>query len=238
MAEYGFSVVLPTYKELENLRRLLPQLIDLFARINKKFEIIVVDDDSGDGTVEFVNTLRQENKPVRIIDRKDERGVATAVITGTNESSLSTIVHMDSDLVHTVDDLEKLITAYEHRKNESTLIIGSRYHPKSIYKGKPLLNRLASSLGRFIVRYYLHLPVKDSSNNFRVFSRELWEKIYPDLITEGNVFFIHILFLAHKQGVKFVEVPTTYIEREIGKSKLNVPKQTVLFFKSIFKDFK
>jgi dolichol-phosphate mannosyltransferase len=235
--EQGYSVVLPTFQECENLKRLIPRLIEYFERGRRRFEAIVVDDNSRDGTVELVRSLRREH-PIRAIVRTRERGVATAVIAGTDAARLSTIVHMDSDLVHTVPDLERLIEEFEMRADTKTVVIGSRYHPDSIYRGKPPINRLASAAGRAIVRRYLRLPVVDSSNNFRVFSKQLWQAVSADLITEGNVFFIHFLFLAHRQGASFVELPTTYMERFIGSSKLNVPKQTLFFFRSLLKDFK
>ncbi len=233
----GYSVILPTFREYINLRELLPQIVHMFEDTGiHNYEIHIVDDNSSDGTEDLVRELQSEKFPVTINVRKNERGLASAVVAGTNQARYSRIIHMDSDLAHRVDDLKKLIAVFNESGDQDNLIvIGSRYLKNSVYRGKPFLNRLASFVGRRVITWYLNLPVVDSSNNFRVISHSAWKKIEPHLITEGNIMLVQILYLASRIGVTIKEVDTIYIERRVGDSKLNVSSETVKFFKNIKK---
>lgn len=231
---FSYSVILPTFKERKNLGMLVPDLLAMFKRLKKKGEIVVVDDASDDGTKEFIEKLSKKGEPVRLIERRKEKGPFSAMVRGVDEAKNANIICMDSDRVHEIFDLEKLIVAYEQSRGKNVLI-GSRYIKGSVYKGKPLLNKIASKTAGLIVNYYIGLPVKDASNNFRIFSKTAWRKIRADLITEGNVGFIHELILMKRSGFKLMEVPTTYIEKRVGDSSLRkrLWKETKKFFKDL-----
>ncbi len=233
----GYSVILPTFREHVNLRELLPELVHMFEDNKiRNYEIHIVDDNSNDGTVELVRELQAEKHSVTINVRKNVRGLASAIVDGTNQAAYNRIIHMDSDLAHRVVDLKRLIEEFSSSNDQDNLIVvGSRYLKKSTYRGKPFLNRLASFVGRRVITWYLHLPVIDSSNNFRIISHEVWDRIEPHLITEGNIMLVQILYLANQTGTKIKEIDTIYIERRVGESKLNVFSETVKFFKNIRK---
>lgn len=227
-----YSVILPAYKELENLKILIPNLLQMFRKIKRESEIIVVDDNSNDGTREFLEGLRKKSKPVRLIERRNERGISSAMLRGTDEASYENIVHMDSDLAHDVKDLEHLLKEYE-KKDDKYVVIGSRYAKGSTFQGKPLLNILASKVGRLVIRYFFGLPIHDASNNFRIFSKKVWQQIRTQLTLEGNVMLVQELILMKKAGCQFTEMSTSYIERRLGESKLSVAKETKNFFKAL-----
>lgn len=228
----AYSVVLPTYKEVENLKILIPHLLKMFEGTKRKGEIIVVDDLSCDGTREFLNQLKKNDQPVRLIERRKERGVASAIRCGTDKAQYAHIIHMDSDLAHTVDDLKRLLNKYEKEKG-GVVVVGSRYLSGSAFRGKPFLNRLASLVGGLIIRHFLKLSLGDVSNNFRVFPKKVWQAIRSQLTLEGNIMLVQELILMKKAGYHFIELPITYLERRLGESKLGVWKETKNFFKAL-----
>lgn len=229
---WSYSVVLPTYKEVENLKILIPQLLAMFRETKRSGEIIVVDDASDDGTREFLNRLKKNGESVRLIERKKERGFSSAVCCGTDKTKYANIIHMDSDLAHTIRDLKKLLKKYEQNERRA-VIIGSRYVSGSTFQGKPFLNRLASLIGGLIVRYCLKLSVNDVSNNFRIFPKKGWKLIRPQLTLKGNIILVQELILMKKAGYHFIELPTSYLERRLGESKLKVWRETINFFLAI-----
>ena len=101
------------------------------------------------------------------------------------------------------------------------------------FRGKPLLNRVASLVGQFLIKILLGLKVKDTSNNYRVFKKEIWEKIKNQLHPDGNIMLTEIVYLTSKNNFKIMEIPILYIERRLGKSKLSIAKETIKFFKNI-----
>ena len=114
-------------------------------------------------------------------------------------------------------------------------VIGSRYLPGSRFEGKPLINKITSIIGQLVVKLLLNIQVTDTSNNYRIFKKEIWEKIKNKLHPEGNIMITEIVYLAEKNGFRIKEIPIVYIERRHGKSKLSVFKETLRFFKNIWK---
>jgi dolichol-phosphate mannosyltransferase len=196
------------------------------------FEIIIVDDNSRDGTSELVKQLNSQTKKIRLIERTDEKELSTAVIRGMREAKYLHTIRMDADLSHTVKDLATLVDRYE-RENALSVIIGSRFLQKSIYIGKPWLNQLSSMVGRTFTKLVFQMPVIDSSNNFRIIPKKIWNDIESSLNSRGNVMFVEEVLQMAKNGVQFIEMPITYKERRLGKSKLQVLQETVKFMKAI-----
>ncbi len=227
----SYSVVLPTYKECPNLKRLLPQLGKFFSGRGKPFEIIIVDDNSRDGTKELIRNLKAEYSSLRLITRKKVRGLASALVRGTKAAKFPHIIHMDSDLAHQVKDLRRLVRHYEQHL-EPVMVVGSRFIEGSAYTGKPKLNQLASLVGRFISRWFFRLKVLDTSNNFRIFPAKIWLKTLKHLTINGNALLIQELILFQKYGAKILEIPITYKERRLGHSKLNIWLEAKRFFKA------
>lgn len=232
----SISVILPTYKECENLKKLLPQIAQMMTNNKFIYEIIIVDDNSMDGSKLIIeNFINVDKIPINFIERKNNRGLASAIIFGTNAAQYDTIVHMDSDLAHSVRDLERMLKLYFKNSSSNTLVIGSRYQPNSIYIGKPWINKLVSYCGRFLINSYLSLDIRDSSNNFRIFSKDGWNKIKMELITDGNIMIVQIAYLLKQIGFVIKEIDIEYIERREGTTKLNIIRETKIFFKQLKK---
>lgn len=223
------SVILPTYNEFDNLKILLPDLVNFFETRRFNYEIIIVDDNSGDGTEELIDSFK--NKHLIFINRVNKKGLASAVCDGTDLARGNIIVHMDSDLAHRVEDLHILLSTYS--ETGYNFIIGSRYCKGSVFVGKPFMNRIASFCGRKIAQAYLGISIDDLSNNFRVFDKKIWNRIRPYLISEGNIMLVQIIYLARLVGANFKEVPIEYVERRLGVSKLNVLVETKNFFRNL-----
>ncbi|MEK9170189.1 MAG: polyprenol monophosphomannose synthase [Patescibacteria group bacterium] len=227
------SIVIPTYNEEGNIKTLLETTDEILQSIPVTFELIVVDDNSKDKTRPIVRELQKINPRITLIERDNERGLATALVRGYNASQGQYLGAMDADLAHNPEYLPKMIGLLD--SNKADFIIGSRYAKGATFTGKPLLNKIASLSGQFLIKIILGLNVKDTSNNYRIFKKEIWEKIKNQLHPDGNIMLTEIVYRAYKNNFRIAEIPISYIERRAGKSKLSVFKETVKFFKNIWK---
>jgi dolichol-phosphate mannosyltransferase len=227
----SYSLVIATFKEAPNLKALLPVLLELLKKRSKEFELIIVDDNSQDGTTEVIAQLQKKWPTLRLITRTNKRGLASALKDGTLAAKHDHIIRMDADWSHHPDDLAKMITEYETWAGRK-VIVGSRFIGGSVYLGKPFINRMASALGRRACLICFKVPVKDLTNDFRIFPRALWRQIAPNLTIDGNTALVQELILLHQAGAEVVEVPTTFKEREVGQSKLRVLAEVKKFFRA------
>ena len=227
------SIVIPTYNEEGNIKTLLETTGKILQSIPITFELIVVDDNSKDKTRPIVKELQKTNPQIILIERDNERGLATAIIRGYNASQGQYLGAMDADLAHNPKYLPEMIELIDSGKTD--FVIGSRYVKGASFTGKPLLNKMASLCGQFLIKIILGLGVKDTSNNYRIFKREIWDKIKDRLHPDGNIMLTEIVYQAYKNNFRITEIPISYIERRAGKSKLSVFKETVKFFKNIWK---
>ncbi len=214
----GYSIVLATYKEYLNLKKLLPKLCTMMAKRKVGYEVVIVDDNSQDGIVGLVTTLKKEF-PLRIVIRKNERGLASALLTGTRTVRFPNIIRMDADWSHLPSDLDRMLDFYEEQ-TQPHIVIGSRFVPGSIYLGKPLINQFASIIARTTCRILFRVPVIDLSNDFRILPKKSWKEISHRLSINGNAMLIQEVILLYKLGVPITEIPTTFKERQVGSSKL------------------
>ena len=227
------SIIIPAYNEEGNIKTLLETTDEILQSIPVTFELIVVDDNSKDKTRPIVRELQKINPRITLIERDNERGLATALVRGYNASQGQYLGAMDADLAHNPEYLPKMIGLLD--SNKADFIIGSRYAKGATFTGKPLLNKIASLSGQFLIKIILGLNVKDTSNNYRIFKKEIWEKIKNQLHPDGNIMLTEIVYRAYKNNFRIAEIPISYIERRAGKSKLSVFKETVKFFKNIWK---
>jgi dolichol-phosphate mannosyltransferase len=209
------SVVVPTYNERENLARLA---FRLFATLNPHTtELLIIDDDSPDGTAQAVQELAAKY-PIRCIVRRAERGLATAVIAGLRAARGEHIVVMDADLSHPPESIPALLAPLSDRRVQ--MVIGSRFVPGgSIDRHWPLARRLNSRVARLLARPLT--PVRDMMSGFFAVRR-------PDLHLEElrPVGYKIALELIVRHGWRnVVEVPIAFSERAAGCSKLDVREQ-------------
>ncbi len=217
------SIVLPTFNERENIVGLIERLKKLFEEQGYRGEVIVVDDDSPDGTGKAVEEMASDWKDVRLETRRNERGIGSAHARGYDISKGDVIITMDVDGSHDVADIPRLL---DRLGDGYDVVIGSRY-VRGGGTDKPLSNRLISLLGGHYTRLTLRLGVVDSTNGFRAFRREVWDRISHHRYSERNVFLIEFLYHARRSGALMTEVPVFFRERTMGESKTHVLRESV-----------
>ena len=210
-------IVIPTYNERESLPELVPRVLALADH-----GVLVVDDDSPDGTGEIADDLaRSYPGRVEVLHRTGRRGLGLSYIDGLRralQTDATRICQMDADLSHDPAYLPTLVAAAE----ESDLVIGSRYlHGVSVVNW-PLQRLAVSTLANRYVRFVARIPVKDCTSGFRCWRREGLARIPLDRIrSEGYAFLVEMLFEACRRECRVTEVPIIFVERRQGKSKLS-----------------
>ena len=230
-------VIIPTYNEKENIEAIIRKVLVL----SHKFHVLVVDDNSADGTSDIVKRLQTEfPNEIFIEERKGKLGLGTAYIHGFKwaiDRSYEYIYEMDADFSHNPEDLLKL---YEACKNEGAdLAIGSRY-----IKGVNVVNW---PIGRVIMSYYAsayvriitRMPIRDATAGFKCYKRRVLKSMELDRIRfTGYAFQIEMKFTAWKMGYKLVEVPIVFTDRQEGVSKMSAGIFSEAFFGVIEMKFK
>ena len=228
-------VVLPTYKERENIGRLIPELLGQFKKIPQHdFQILVVDDNSPDGTGEKVRRLSklQSNQDKIHLLAGKKRGLGAAYIRGfkyaLNNLKADVAVEMDADFSHRPDELPKLI---EQIDKGADFVIGSRYVKSGkVPKNWNFFRKANSRWGNRFARYIAGIDnVRDCTSGFRAIRRQVLEKIDLDkLKVRGYSFQMNLLYKAFVNGAKIKEVPINFQERTWGHTKIG-PSDIVEF---------
>ena len=213
------SIIVPTFKETDNLRPLITRIAAVMDKVSMPYEVIVVDDDSQDGSSEIINELAEKGYPVRIITRIGTRGLSTAVIHGFYEAKGDVLVCMDADLSHPPEALLCLIKVFEDSKVE--FAIGSRYVPGA---GTPeswgMFRWLNSKLATLLARPFTH--VKDPMAGFFMLPRNVFERA-RSLNPIGYKIGLELIVKCSCHNI--VEVPIYFETRKYGQSKLNIREQ-------------
>lgn len=203
------SIILPTYNERYNIRRLIKIILKI---VNPK-EIIVVDDNSPDGTWKIVNNMSKRHRCVKLVKRVNERGVASAIHRGISEASGDIVVWMDCDFSMPPETIPKLLQTL----NDSDIAVGSRY----VKGGKDIrgfVRVLASLLINSIARIVLNFGIRDYTSGFVAAKRKVFKKI--DFEPKGHgEYCIEFLYKAKKAGFRITEVPYIFTERKRGEPK-------------------
>jgi len=211
-------VMIPTYNEGENIGGLVQDILAL--PIEDSLTVLVVDDDSPDGTGGVVTDIGSRDPRVRLFLRKEKRGRGLAGIAGFREAldlGAEYIVEMDGDGSHQPVFIPTLLDAARRQD----LVLGSRFVPGGKDADRPPHRRLVTFLVRHFIRRLFSVPVRDVSSGFRCFRREVLEKVGLDgLISTGPSVVLEILYKAHRLGFRIEEVPIVFIDRKKGKTKL------------------
>lgn len=213
-------VIIPTYNEKENIEKIIRTT---FSQ-KKAFDILVVDDNSPDGTALIVENLRKEfPKSLYIENRKDKNGLGAAYIHGFKWAlarKYEFIIEMDADFSHNPADLEHLYEACAHEGAD--LSIGSRYSRGVNVVNWPMSRILLSFFASKYVRFVTGLPVHDTTAGFVCYKRKVLETINLDKIQfVGYAFQIEMKFKAWKHGFTIKEVSVIFTDRTLGESKMN-----------------
>lgn len=209
-------IVIPTYNERDNITRLIPAL---FALNIPDLAVIVVDDNSPDQTADSVENFR-EQFPVYVIRRTRKLGLGTAYVAGFKKAlalGADVIIEMDADWSHDPTDVPRLLAT----TNKADIAIGSRRTAGGQVVGWGPQRHLCSWLAMTVARLTLGLKTKDVTAGFRAYRRTALETILQTPITSNSYAFQEeILFRAEKLGCIITEVPVTFTDRKVGKSKL------------------
>jgi dolichol-phosphate mannosyltransferase len=214
------AVMIPTYNESGSIEALIQEILAL--PLGYDLSIVVVDDNSPDGTGDVVARLGEKDTRVTLITRREKRGRGAAGIEGFKKClSLEPdyVVEMDGDGSHQ----PRFIPLLLEQAQKDDLVLGSRYVKGGEDADRPLRRRFITFLVRYFIRRRFRLPVCDVSSGFRCFRREVLEKIdLDDMISVGPAVVLEILYKAHLLNVKISEVPIAFAGRKTGKTKLTV----------------
>ena len=209
-------VCLPTYNELENLEPMLRALGE------KGVRVLVIDDNSPDGTGELAERLAAELDYVEVLHRERKEGLGPAYLAGFHHAlagDAELILEMDCDFSHDPADVPRLIGAVE---SGADLALGSRYVEGGTVRNWGLLRRIVSAGGSFYARVLLGVRVHDLTGGFKCYRRTVLEAIDLDVIhSKGYAFQIETTYRALRAGFHVVEIPITFADREVGGSKMS-----------------
>ncbi len=214
-------IIIPTYNEKENIEKIIRAVFGL----PHPFHILIIDDNSPDGTAPIVKRLQQQEFAERLflIERSGKLGLGTAYITGFKwaiKHRYDYIFEMDADFSHNPDDLPRLYDACS--KENYDVAIGSRYVSGVNVVNWPMGRVLMSYYASKYVKLITGLPIHDTTAGFKCYRRKVLETIDLDSIRfKGYAFQIEMKFTAYKCGFRIKEVPVIFINRQLGTSKMN-----------------
>jgi dolichol-phosphate mannosyltransferase len=210
-------IIIPTYNESENIAKLIEQILAL--KIST--DILIIDDNSPDGTAQIVQDIQKNNPQIHLLQRTGKLGLGTAYIEGFKialQQSYQSIITMDADFSHSPQYLPLLI---ENLKNND-LVIGSRYVKNGGVINWPLKRRFLSKVGNLYAKIILQTTINDNTAGFMAINTDFLQKINLDEIRgQGYAFLMelkHILFI---NNAKIKEMPIIFVERVLGKSKIS-----------------
>jgi dolichol-phosphate mannosyltransferase len=212
-------VVIPTYNERENLPEIVRKVLDL----GDGYGVLVVDDNSPDGTGQIADDLAARHPDrVDVLHRPGKEGLGRAYLAGFERalrSGAPLIAQMDADLSHRPDDLRAMVEAMTA---DTDLVLGSRYIAGGATEGWPWHRKLISRAGGLYAGRVLGMPIRDLTGGFKVWRRELLEAIdLPGITSDGYSFQIETTYRAARRGARIAQVPILFHDRVAGKSKLS-----------------
>ncbi|MFX1445302.1 MAG: glycosyltransferase [Promethearchaeota archaeon] len=217
------SFVIPTYNEHGNISRLIEEINKVSKENNYNYEIIVVDDNSIDGTIHDIHILQNSQKNIHLIVREKLMGIGTAHIEGYNYAKGDLIISMDADLSHPTEKIPEFVLRI---KNGKDMVMSSRYIPGGESDTR-FSYYILSKLGGYYLSAMLKINIKDFSTGYRAIKKQLWEKIKDYKYSKKNLFLIESVYYAYKHGAKLSEVPIYFKDREIGNSKTSMFREAI-----------
>ncbi len=216
----NYIVIIPTYNEKENIEAIVRKTMSLQPLL----DILIVDDNSPDGTANIVKQLQNEfTNRLHILERTEKNGLGTAYIAGFKwclAKHYAYIFEMDADFSHNPEDLPKLLNACEH--DGAGLAIGSRYITGVNVVNWPMSRVIMSYYASAYVRFITGMPLRDSTAGFVCYKRETLEAIALDKIKfKGYAFQIEMKFKTYLKKIKIIEVPIIFTDRTKGTSKMS-----------------
>jgi dolichol-phosphate mannosyltransferase len=211
-------VVIPTYNEAGNIETVINRIFSLKA---PAIEILIVDDNSPDGTGELVVKWREKEPRLHLLRRPGKMGLGTAYVAGFGyalQNGFEYIFEMDADLSHNPDDLPRLL----EKMSDNDLVIGSRYLKGGKVVNWPLSRLLLSVFANWYTRTITGMPIHDSTSGFKCIHRRVLEAVTLDgIVSNGYAFQIELHYKIWRHGFRVCEIPIVFTERREGKSKMS-----------------
>ena len=215
-------LILPTYNEAENIGPIVAAAVQRLGECVREHTVLIVDDNSPDGTGEAADVLSQNYPSVRVLHREAKDGLGRAYLAGfaiALEQGADLVLEMDADFSHDPRDIARLVRA---AYSECDLAIGSRYVPGGGVRDWTLTRKLISRGGGYYARSILGVDVQDITGGFKCFRRETLEAIALDkVVSNGYGFQIELTYRAIRAGKTVLEVPIHFTERRAGHSKMS-----------------
>jgi len=214
----GSLIIIPTYDERENLRAIASRIHEVVPEVH----LLVVDDNSPDGTGEVADDLAAKDERIHVLHRPGKMGLGTAYVEGFRkglEEGYDFLWEMDADFSHDPKFLPDMLAAME---NGADLAIGSRYVPGGGTENWGLRRKVLSRGGGTYARLVLGVPIKDLTSGFRCYRRDVLERIpLSEVRAEGYAFQIEMAYKTFKAGFRIEEVPILFVDRRVGQSKMS-----------------
>ena len=211
-------VCIPTYNEKDNIR----QIIEAVLKQGQDIEVLIIDDNSPDGTGDIVKSMKKTDNRIHLLRRKGKLGLGTAYIDGFKYGltmpQIGYLMEMDADFSHNPDYIKQ----FREEVKNADMVIGSRYINGISIVNWPISRLLLSYFASKYVRWITGLPVKDPTSGFKCFRREVLQLLNLDKIkSNGYCFQIEMNFYIWRAGFKIKETPIIFIERQMGASKMS-----------------
>ncbi len=220
-------VIIPTYNEIENIQALLPVLM----KLEQKFDVLVVDDSSPDGTAKFVEQFAKTEPRVNVLVRAAKQGLGKAYLAGFDwglKNNYDVLTEMDADFSHAPKHLNEILALIE----QHDVVIGSRYVTGGGTVNWGLIRKIISRGGSLYSRLILGYPLRDWTGGFNCWRKEVLHKINLSSIqSNGYSFQIELKYKALKNGYKIQETPIIFEDRRVGQSKMSLKIVLEAFYK-------
>jgi dolichol-phosphate mannosyltransferase len=212
-----FSVVIPTYNERENVREVIRKVLAQPTPL----DILVVDDNSPDGTGDMAAEIARNEPRLNLLRRKGKLGLGTAYIEGFRHAlarGYGYVFEMDADLSHDPNEIPNFMAAIK----EADLVIGSRYITGVNVVNWPLSRLLLSYFASVYTRIMTGIPIRDTTSGFKCFRREVLESVNLNAIHSGGYAFqVEMNWQVWMEGFRLREIPITFVDRTVGRSKMS-----------------
>lgn len=224
------SVILPTYNEKENIEKMVCSIVDVFKKNKIGGEVVVVDDNSPDGTGKIADRLAKKFKNVQVVHRPKKLGIGLAYQDGVNHAKGGIVITMDCDFSHDPRDLPKLVNAIEGGYD---VAIGARYVPGGKIHDWSAYRKMVSRGANTVAKVILLMHLSDITTGYRAYTREALKKIDFGKIRSGGYSFLLVAaFKAEKAGLKIKEIPIEFHDRTMGDTKI-LPIEQLNFLRTV-----
>jgi dolichol-phosphate mannosyltransferase len=228
-------IVIPTYKERENLQRLIPTIQEVFSshELANSATILIVDDNSPDGTGQLAEEMAKRYGNIYVLHRAAKMGLGSAYKEGftyaLQKLNSDTVFQMDADLSHDPKHLPEFLAKLSEGYQ---IVVGSRKVPGGQTIERSLYRRLTSSVANQLARHLCGIKVHDSTSGYRAFTKGALQEVeYPSIKASGYAFQVEMLFKCQRKGLKIAEIPIVFTDRKMEETKLN--RSEILNFLSI-----